>query len=91
MTIEKARKTAMFIYSIAIIMIFIRYTFPISTLFIHIMTYSAIALAVVGFGLSYTYCRCPHCHRVLKVSFFKIRNCPYCDYEIREDSKHNTF
>lgn len=42
------------------------------------LLFGGIALLVLGFLVSVTFYRCPHCHRVLPANRGKMDDCPYC-------------
>ena len=42
------------------------------------------ALLVLGFLVSVTFYRCPHCHRVLPANRGKMDDCPYCKLPLRD-------
>ena len=41
-------------------------------------------LLVLGFLVSVTFYRCPHCHRVLPANRGKMDDCPYCKLPLRD-------
>ena len=44
----------------------------------------ALSLLVLGFLVSVTFYRCPHCHRVLPANRGKMDDCPYCKLPLRD-------
>ena len=42
------------------------------------------AVALLGFLVSVTFYRCPHCHRVLPANRGKMDDCPYCKLPLRD-------
>ena len=47
------------------------------------LLFGGIALLVLGFLVSVTFYRCPHCHRVLPANRGKMDDCPYCKLPLR--------
>ena len=66
MTINRARKLTIGFYTAAVVLLVVRLLFPVSGLFVQIMTAGFFGCILVGFVICYLYCRCPHCHRVMK-------------------------
>ena len=48
------------------------------------LLFGGIALLVLGFLVSVTFYRCPHCHRVLPANRGKMDDCPYCKLPLRD-------
>ena len=49
-----------------------------------LLTAVGAALLVLGFLVSVTFYRCPHCHRVLPANRGKMDDCPYCKLPLRD-------
>lgn len=48
------------------------------------LLFGGIALLVLGFLVSVTFYRCPHCRRVLPANRGKMDDCPYCKLPLRD-------
>lgn len=88
MTIDRARKLTLGFYAAAVVLLIIRLLFPVSELFVQIMTVGFFGCILVGFFICYSYCRCPHCNRVINASFREIKQCPFCEAKIHKDSRY---
>lgn len=87
MTINRARKLTIGFYTAAVVLLVVRLLFPVSGLFVQMMTAGFFGCILVGFVICYLYCRCPHCHRVIKAGFREITQCPFCSAAIHRDSR----
>ena len=61
-----------------------KYSIFITVLFCLFIFGFGIALLVLGFLVSVTFYRCPHCHRVLPANRGKMDDCPYCKLPLRD-------
>lgn len=86
MTIDRARKMTLGFYLAAVALIIIG-LFPLGTVVAKICRYGFFACVLIGFFICYTYCRCPHCGRVINAGFRRIEKCPFCEAQIRPDSR----
>lgn len=87
MTIEKARKLALTIYTAAFVLFLLRMLTQVSAVVQNVLIWIFFALVFIGFAIGSHFCRCPYCGRGLKVGFGKINGCPFCKATITSESK----
>ena len=87
MKFDTGRKTALGFYTAAVVAALLRGIIHWGDTMNAVLLYGMFALAIIGFVISYSVCRCRSCGRVIGAKFRLDTECPYCRAKIDPESK----